>query len=552
MFIDIINTKHSVIKLDGILKKSRNKVGKVTPDVVEAFLSFSNHMGHMKLIAKEISNLKDKDERLAFKDVIISMVERREQSDFVMDKLRALAIEGGYESEFNEADGKKKWFGKYLCNREQTKSFLNFKKGIDELSPPIMSADDLSVGNSNCIDYISVLGGGLRLSLCNFVSDAEVCLRGLDVVLLEGIDKMPRKFPFNECDRVVLNNVDLDGVENIEFKKGQTVVEFDTVCNMNDVDFSNCYVLKMENCNLACVEKMEFDSAYQVYIRNSNYLPEILDFSNVDIVDLSGSDLSGVKEIKFKEGGRAILDNVFDVPENLDVSMLRNVSFKGADLSNIKELKVTKGVNLEHVKEFPQVIDCADVDSVKIGYVDLEKVKEFKNSEGKRLFIYDAHNIPEECDFSEYDEVKFQYTYFSKDNPIVYNSVKERVKIKAKSLEVDECYRLPKLLDLSDCDEVLFNKCHFTSSDCADKNIKFKKGSNVCFSLCSSLPQNLDVSMCDVVVFDHSRLGGVESIKFRDEQQAKEALESATEFTGKILFEDSPQKVIVPNSGLEF
>ena len=550
MFIDIVNTDLSNIDLDGIIKKSRNREGKFTPEIVEAFLSLTNHYSNIKFVANGISMIKDKDEQLAFKDVVISMVERREQPKDVLSILRSLAVDGGYVEEFDEANNKKKWFGFFLSKREKAKSFLGFKKGLDELSPPVVSSYDVSMGNLKNIDYISVLGGSLRLSLCNFAPDAEVCMYEVDVLLLEGVDKISKKFPFNECGRVVLNSVDLAGVEKVEFKE-DAVVEFDGVTNIGDVDFSKCDVLKINDCDLTNVKKITFDRASKVHMKSLTNLPEILDFSNVDFVDLTGCDLSRVKEIKFKEGGRAVLDKVVNMPENLDVSMLRNVSFRGADLSNVKELKVTKGVNLEQIIEFPQVLDCAEVDSVKIGYVDVEKVKEIKNNEGKRLFIYDARNIPEECDFSAYDEVKFQYTHFGDDSYRWTISIKDKVKIKAKSFEVDDCYTFPKLLDLSECDEVVFNKCYFKNNDCADQNIKFKKGSNVCFSLCSSLPKNLDVSMCDTVVFDYSRLGGVESIKFRDEQQAKMALESATEFAGKILYEDGSQKVIVPRSSLE-
>ena len=66
MFIDIVNTDLSNIDLDGIIKKSRNRKGKFTPEIVEAFLSLTNHYSNIKFVANGISMIKDKNKAFIF------------------------------------------------------------------------------------------------------------------------------------------------------------------------------------------------------------------------------------------------------------------------------------------------------------------------------------------------------------------------------------------------------------------------------------------------------------------------------------------------------
>ena len=99
MFVDVENINYSAIECDTLIKKARNKKGELTPDLALSCLRLTNHIANMKLIVGSIYAIKDKNKRLAFKDVVIAMVERRVQSESVMEKLRALAIEGGYEKD---------------------------------------------------------------------------------------------------------------------------------------------------------------------------------------------------------------------------------------------------------------------------------------------------------------------------------------------------------------------------------------------------------------------------------------------------------------------
>jgi hypothetical protein len=76
MFVDIINPK-GVIETD-ILYKEKRKAngGKVSPEIAMEMLSYTNNFANVKVILKEIERLESKENRLAFKEFVLSCVER--------------------------------------------------------------------------------------------------------------------------------------------------------------------------------------------------------------------------------------------------------------------------------------------------------------------------------------------------------------------------------------------------------------------------------------------------------------------------------------------
>ena len=382
---------------------------------------------------------------------------------------------------------------------------------------------------------------------CSFTPDAEINLLGTDEVCLQGVKAMPFKFPFSDCGVIGLHYVDLDGVENIEFKD-KAEVTFGNVENIKDIDFSKCYTLTLSNCDLCNVKELKFDNAWKVEINGCNNLPEVLDFSNVDNVDLSNTDLSGVKEIKFKDGAKVVLDSATNFPEYLDVSRCSRVTFNLADMSGVKKLKIKDEQKLERLKAFPQNIDCAECETFfSIGFADLTKVREISNVKGINLFLSDSYNTPEVADFSDFEKVHMQYTCLNKGTQD--SSESDYVKIKAKELVINECYKFPKVLDLSECDSVTIDKSHLGDIE----NIIFKEGADIFIWGCYGMPKNIDVSMCGNVNFSSCRMSKVEEIKFRDEAQCRMAFEYIDDFKGKkvIVNTGNLQKVVALNSSLE-
>ena len=547
MFVDVENINYSAIECDTLIKKARNKKGELTPDLALSSLRLTNHIANMKLIVANIYAIKDKNKRLAFKDVVIAMVERRVQSESVMEKLRALAIEGGYEKEFDEANAKTKWLGKQVCQRAIVNSYYQFNEGKKKLQPPVLCKDEISYYYKE-VDYVSFGGSEFRAKNCEFTSDAEINLFRAEKVCLEGIKLMPVNFPFANCDVVELFSVNLEGVEKVELKD-MAKVTFDSVRNIKDIDFSKCYTLNLNNCDLYNIKELKFDSAWMVNITGCKNLPEVLDFSNVDKVDLSGTDLSGVKEIKFKDGARVVFDNATNLPQNLDVSMCASATFNLTDMSGVENLKIKNEQKLERLKEFPQNIDCAECETfLGIGFVDLTKIKEISNAEGKNLFLYDSYNMPKNVDFSDFEKVHMQYTCLNKGTQD--DSVQDCVKIKAKELVIEECYKYPKVFDLSECDSVTIDKSSLDEVE----NIIFKEGADVFIWGCYGMPKNIDVSMCGSVKFSSCRMANVKEIKFRDEAQYRNAVEYIEGFEGNIVIANNSNsaKVVVRNSDLEF
>ena len=93
-----------------------------------------------------------------------------------------------------------------------------------------------------------------------------------------------------------------------------------------------------------------------------------------------------------------------------------------------------------------------------------------------------------ECNFADVNEIKF-----GDGARVSFNSAKN----------------LPSNLDVSQCSKVVFSHC-----DLKERNLKFRKQSNVHLDNTRGLPFILDLSMCDFVDLSGSDFSGVDSIIF--------------------------------------
>ena len=113
-FVFIENNGDSICKTDYWIKKTRNesKDEKITPDFAMQVLTKTNHSGHIKTILYNIgekcASIKD---RLEYKEFVLSAVDGREQTKEIKEYLRDLAVEAEYVKEFDEADGRDKFYG---------------------------------------------------------------------------------------------------------------------------------------------------------------------------------------------------------------------------------------------------------------------------------------------------------------------------------------------------------------------------------------------------------------------------------------------------------
>ena len=64
-------------------------------------LNYTNDYAVMKFIIKEINRFSD-DEKLVFKDFVLSALDKREHSPNNLKDLRKIAVDGGYGDEFDK------------------------------------------------------------------------------------------------------------------------------------------------------------------------------------------------------------------------------------------------------------------------------------------------------------------------------------------------------------------------------------------------------------------------------------------------------------------
>ena len=116
MFIEISREEENTpIKIETKFKIQRDSAEGFTPEVALKFLELTNHYANIKKMAMYISGLPTKEERLAYKEFVLSAVDERETSAGSFKVLYDLAYEGGYDEEFLEAYNKPKRYNKEEC-----------------------------------------------------------------------------------------------------------------------------------------------------------------------------------------------------------------------------------------------------------------------------------------------------------------------------------------------------------------------------------------------------------------------------------------------------
>ena len=91
---------------------------------------------------------------------------------------------------------------------------------------------------------------------------------------------------------------------------------------------------------------------------------------------------------------------------------------------------------------------------------------------------------------------------------------------------------LPEDLDVSMCSSINLSYCDLNEV----KELKFREGADVYLSGAKNLPEDLDFSMCSKVNLQGCDLSMVKELKFRDEEQRDKFLENAEKFDGKIVY----------------
>ena len=149
MFIEIDNTGMSIVEITkGIMDGRKLNGERISPEFAMEILSKTNHLGHIKMILKNINKQSDEDKK-KYKEFVLSCVDRREQSPNVMEALRNLAEMCGVRDEFETINNKAKVYGCTYCN-----GMMEVKSKKELLK---LNGDDLVVFfNANNVDLSDV------------------------------------------------------------------------------------------------------------------------------------------------------------------------------------------------------------------------------------------------------------------------------------------------------------------------------------------------------------------------------------------------------------
>jgi hypothetical protein len=211
MFVLINNKNKSPIEIEGDIQRTRNN-GEITPAFAMEILSLTNFRSNIKKLVRAIKDKnKTKEEILPYKKFIVSCVDSREISEEALADLQEMATLCGCEKEFEVANGKPKFYGKFDCNNTDTKvvkSNEKFKSLKGEDLTVYFDADEVEVR------YFDLS----KVKALKFKEGARIDLRG-DSNLPKGLD-------VSMCSYVDLRYCDLSGVKKIIFNGKKQEMEF--------------------------------------------------------------------------------------------------------------------------------------------------------------------------------------------------------------------------------------------------------------------------------------------------------------------------------------
>lgn len=305
MYIDIVNSRDPLFIYNALKKMHKCEI-EFTPDVLVNFLKCTNHPTSIRDLLKEFDNISE-NKIYNFKDAICSMVERREHRNDNVEKIKELALKGGFVDELLEADKKIKY---------QKQTFIPVKiyeADDNEVYDDISSYDVLVAKNCGTLQF----------------------------------NKLPKILDFSENTSSTLyfsgfttNPVQSD-LEDTIFIPPEREIPF--ICMHcirslpKELDFSRCRKILITFCNLSKTN-IKFMEGASVTINHVYGVPKELDFSKCKYVDLSNSSLYGCEKIKFGKDSTVILDDAEDLPTDLDFSMCGNVSLVDTHLNDVKRI----------------------------------------------------------------------------------------------------------------------------------------------------------------------------------------------------------------------
>ena len=395
MFVAIDNIDMDVFKVEEWIKTNRDANGGViSPEFAMEILTKTNHFAHIKKVLKNITKacLDENgelvaDKVLAYKEFILSAVDRREESPQAMAVLQELAETGGFKDEFDKTNDKVKIYELKDCENVNVET-VRFEEQLKSLA--------------NAGKRVFYDADKLDMSYCNLGFIKNVKFREGATAGIQGAYMLPKELDLSMCSKVDFIDCNFEGVEKLKFREDTCVNLWGSYHLPQDLDVSMCACVFLSECDLYGIN-LKFKEGTEVHLRKAMHLPKDLDVSMCSIVDLSGCNLLGIN-LKFKEGADVDLCRATNLSKELDFSMCSKVDLMGCNLEGI-ELKFREGteVHLRKATHLPKELDlsmCSQVNLAECDLTGVEKIK-FKDRKQKREFMKEAKNFSGEVEYEE-------------------------------------------------------------------------------------------------------------------------------------------------------
>ena len=514
MFVEIIKEEDlSGPKIDAWINKAK-KDGFALEDAMDV-LKKTNYYGVIKKIAKVIKGLKTPEERLAFKEFVLSAVWGRDTSPDTFNLLYNLALEGGYDGEFLEAFTRPKVYTLKKIN-ETSKNFI--LRGDTQLSDFDFTGLDRAVFDFEGGAKTVTIKDEILPPVCVFKNARYLTFKGkithLDEFILENVDKVEflecdefeaKVIDLSCCDEVVFGKAYFSRNAKIKFKEGADIFSEEFVIFPSELEFPYVNMLNIKRSKFHGVKFkggkcIKYDNSYSY-----DELPEILDLSGFDEVDLSNCDFYGVKKVIFKKGAKVDLQGAENITCDMNLDAPKKINLKDCDLTKVTDLSFAEGadVDLSDAIFDASKVDFSVFDKLIIRDVDFSGVKELKFRKGAKIEIIGGENFPKVLDLSNID------IWFSRCN---FSGVEDLKVNNSCCVNFARCCEFPKVLDLSNTNISELNGCDFSGVE----ELKFKGGSSINICCCVGLPKRLDLSGYDEVCLSSCDLAGVDDLKLKD------------------------------------
>ena len=352
MFVDVTNFK-SALAVENILipykkgslsqdKKTRLSKQKITPEVCLEVLKSTNYARNIKDMLQCIAEL-PLYEQGAFRDIVLSTFERREQPDAVIEIGENVAKANGYQAEFEEV--KQPQEGKFLLSSSELAYGL-VSAGDSLVEEDLKGYDKLvCIGKSTSLTRFSKLPqldvsqcDDVRLSFSDLAGQDKLCFKKGSAVYLDYVKNLPAQIDFLPCLHVNLDSVDLKNWSNHRFMPGATVSLIYAKNLPDDLDVSMCREVDLSGCDLSNQPHLRFGDLAKVRLVDAQNLPSGLDVSCCSDVNLSGDDLKDMDKLEFREGATVTLLKAHHLPNLVDVSKCDKIKMWHCDVSGVKQL----------------------------------------------------------------------------------------------------------------------------------------------------------------------------------------------------------------------